>query len=311
MKIFVAGGTGVIGAPSVRALVREGHEVRAGVRSANKADQVRALGAEPVDVDNYDVRTLRLAMRGCDAAVRLTTALSGPMTAMRSKTFFDETNRLRTVSARCIVEAAGEEGVGVYVHESFYAVYRDAGDSLVTESSPTADGDTTVMKAAIEGDAIATGFGTGGRRGIALRFGAYYSEDAPSTRSTIAMVEKRMLPQIGPARFFIPSVYVEDAAEAVVRAVSVPSGIYNVCDDDPVTFREYLSILAASLGVKDPIRVPAFLAPLLLGYPAQYMTRSIRLSNAKFKAATGWRPNVRSVRDGWPQVVHALRLADG
>jgi nucleoside-diphosphate-sugar epimerase len=305
VRIFVMGGTGVIGVPAVRGLVREGHEVMVSARSAEKANLVRSLGARPVEADSYDVSSLRRALRGCDAAIRLSTALSGPMTAMRSKSTWDETNRLRTASGRSIVDAAIAEDVGVYVHESFYGVYRDAGDATVDESSPTDAAGTTTMGAAIEGDAIAMGLGSGGRRGIVLRFGGFYSENAPSTRDTAAMVKKRMLPQIGSGEFYIPSVYVDDAAEAVVRAVSAPAGIYNVCDDEPVRFREYLGILAASLGVRE--RLPAFLGPLVMGYPWRWMTRSIRLSNEKLKATTGWRPTVRSVREGWPLVTRLMK----
>jgi nucleoside-diphosphate-sugar epimerase len=190
VRIFVMGGTGVIGVPAVRGLVREGHEVMVSARSAEKANLVRSLGARPVEADSYDVSSLRRALRGCDAAIRLSTALSGPMTAMRSKSTWDETNRLRTASGRSIVDAAIAEDVGVYVHESFYGVYRDAGDATVDESSPTDAAGTTTMGAAIEGDAIAMGLGSGGRRGIALRFGGFYSENAPSTRDTAAMRDR-------------------------------------------------------------------------------------------------------------------------
>jgi hypothetical protein len=36
------------------------------------------------------------------------------------------------------------------------------------------------------------------------------------------------------------------------------------------------------------------------------LQRSQRVSNAKFKQATGWAPQVRSQREGWPLVVADL-----
>lgn len=51
MKILVLGGTGSIGAPVVRELVRRGHEVVALARSATSAETLRRLGAEPVAGD--------------------------------------------------------------------------------------------------------------------------------------------------------------------------------------------------------------------------------------------------------------------
>src|SRR6185437_4683350 len=119
------------------ALALAGHEVRGTARTAESAQALRAIGAEPVSIDIYDVVQLREAMRGCGAVIRLTTKLSGSAAAMRSKRSFDETNRLRTAGARAIVEAMLREDVGVYVHESFYSVYKDGGDAPVTETSPT------------------------------------------------------------------------------------------------------------------------------------------------------------------------------
>src|SRR5437667_360349 len=46
MKVFVAGATGVLGRPTVRALVEAGHAVRGTARGPEKADLLRSLGAE-------------------------------------------------------------------------------------------------------------------------------------------------------------------------------------------------------------------------------------------------------------------------
>jgi len=44
MNVFVAGGSGTIGKPLVRALVAAKHQVTALTRSANRRDELRALG---------------------------------------------------------------------------------------------------------------------------------------------------------------------------------------------------------------------------------------------------------------------------
>ncbi len=51
MKIFVTGGTGYIGNAVVAALCRAGHDVRALVRSRDKARLVERFGAKAVDGD--------------------------------------------------------------------------------------------------------------------------------------------------------------------------------------------------------------------------------------------------------------------
>src|SRR4051812_44734348 len=54
VKVFVAGGTGVLGAPLVRALVAAGHEVTGTSRTAARAGSVDAAGGRGVVCDALD-----------------------------------------------------------------------------------------------------------------------------------------------------------------------------------------------------------------------------------------------------------------
>ena len=56
VKIFLAGASGVIGRRLMPLLRAAGHEVVGTTRSADKAEALRALGAEPVVVDVFDAR---------------------------------------------------------------------------------------------------------------------------------------------------------------------------------------------------------------------------------------------------------------
>jgi nucleoside-diphosphate-sugar epimerase len=59
MRIFLAGASGVIGRQLTPLLVEAGHEVAGTTRSAERAELVRGLGAEPVVIDVYDAEKLR------------------------------------------------------------------------------------------------------------------------------------------------------------------------------------------------------------------------------------------------------------
>ena len=50
----------------------------------------------------------------------------------------------------------------------------------------------------------------------------------------------------------------------------------------------------------------AKLRELLLGDRTTSLTRSLRVSNARFKAATGWAPAFRSAREGWMETARAI-----
>ncbi len=62
MNVFVAGGSGAIGVPLVRALVAAGHQVTASTRSTANASMLQGLGATPVIVDALDADALTRAV---------------------------------------------------------------------------------------------------------------------------------------------------------------------------------------------------------------------------------------------------------
>lgn len=306
MKILIIGGTGVLGLPTVASLCASGHSVRASARDASKAAQVQALGATPVDVDVFDLGSLRAAIRDCDAVFRLTTKIPSSFAAMRSPSGWVETNRLRSVSSQLIVDAMRAENVGIYVTESFYAVYADGGDSVVDETCPTNDEGLAVLRAALEGEAHAERLTSAGGRGIVLRFGGIYGPLVPATRQMFDLLRRRMLPLVGSGNFFFPSIHVADAAAALKAALELPAGIYNVVDDEPLRWKELVQIMARAADAPAPLHVPGFIGGLLMGYPWQYLSRSLRLSNAKLKTLSAWRPHTPHARDGFAAIASTM-----
>jgi len=305
MKVFVAGGTGVIGRASISALMEAGHQVRATARGAGKAALIRSLGAEPVDMGLYDFRAVRKEIAGMDALARLTTKIPS-LRKIGARRAWEETNRLRTEGARILVDAALAEGVPVYIHESVTFVYRDGGADSLTEEWPVDDGGTSILRKALEGESEAARFSQAGARGIVLRFAGLYGADSPQTREMMAMIKRRMLPRIGPGANYFSSISAPDAGRAVAGALEAPPGVFNVCDDDPLPFAEYFRVLAASVRAPRPLRLPGFVGGWIFGDIWSYFSRSLRVSNARLKQATGWKPAVASVREGWPLIATEL-----
>jgi nucleoside-diphosphate-sugar epimerase len=305
MKIFVAGGTGVLGRATLKALAEAGHQVRATARTDEKAELVRSLGAEPVRVDLFDPEEVRKAVKGCEAVLRLTTRIP-PVGKMRSKAAWQETNLLRTEGARILVDAAIAESSQVYVHESITFVYADGGTQWLTEDSPTDDGGSEVLRSALEGEKEAARFSGAGGRGIVLRFGGFYGPESSQTVDMISMMKRRLLVQPGPGDHYVSSIYVPDAGSAVAASLKLPAGTYNVVDENPLPFEDYLRTLADTLHVPKPFRFPGALGRATFGGVWSYLSRSHRVSNARFKKASGWKPAVPSVAEGWPIVVAAL-----
>ena len=127
MRVFVAGATGAIGTRLIPQLVDRGHEVIGSSRSADKAEQIRALGAEPVVLDLLDRAAVRRAVLEAapDAIVHEATALADVNFSRNFDRIFATTNRLRTEGTDALLAAAREAGVDRFVAQSF-ASYRNA-----------------------------------------------------------------------------------------------------------------------------------------------------------------------------------------
>jgi nucleoside-diphosphate-sugar epimerase len=80
----------------------------------------------------------------------------------------------------------------------------------------------------------------------------------------------------------------------------MPPGVYNVTDDEPAPVSQWLPVLAAAVGAKPPLRVPAWLGRLVAGEAAVSMMTQIRgASNARAKRELGWQPAWPTWRDGF------------
>ncbi len=81
MKVLLTGASGYIGSAVLRALVADGAEVDAVVRSESAAQSVRAAGGSPVLHDVTDTAWLTERLRGADAAIHTASPQDGSSAA--------------------------------------------------------------------------------------------------------------------------------------------------------------------------------------------------------------------------------------
>jgi nucleoside-diphosphate-sugar epimerase len=119
------------------------------------------------------------------------------------------------------------------------------------------------------------------------------------------------MPVIGGGTGIWSFIEITDAAAATALAVTRGApGIYNIVDDDPAPVAEWLPYLSECLGVKPPMRAPAWLGRLLAGpLVVRMMTEARGASNAKAKRELGWAPQYPSWREGFPVWVKEARAA--
>jgi nucleoside-diphosphate-sugar epimerase len=303
MRIFVTGATGVIGRRVLPLLLGQGHSVTAAVRNRAGRERLSHPRVTFAEADLFDVDALKRALQGHQALINLATHMPDSAFKMLFRGAWRANDRIRSEGVRNLVDAALATGVERMIQESFAPTYPDRGAEWISETTPLAP--AAYNKTVLDAEASVGRFASSQRTGVILRFAAFYGPDAMQVRSYIASVKAGWAPMPGRRSDYISSVSHDDAASAVVAALKVKSGPYNVSDDEPLRRGEFFGRLAAELKLKPPRFLPKWTAPMF-GAVGGTMARSLRVSNRKLREETGWTPRYPSVREGWPAMLREM-----
>ncbi len=307
VRVFVAGGTGVVGRRLVPQLVARGHQVTATTTSPAKLGLLEQLGADGVVMDGLDAVSVGEAVAAArpDAIVHQMTGLSaahaGKPDLKHADRFFAATTRLRSEGTDHLLAAAEATGVSHVVAQSFGAFNGIREGGLVkTEEDPMDPGPASARKGAealrhLEDVVVKAG-------GAVLRYGSFYGPGA--TDDQVELVRKRQFPLIGSGTGYMLMGPSRRRGERYRPGCGAEG--QEACSTSSTTSRprsaEWLPYLAACAGAKPPMRVPKWLARLLAGEMAvMMMTEGRGFSNAKAKRDLGWELRYPSWRQGFKE----------
>jgi len=311
MRVFVAGGSGVLGRRLVPQLVARGHEVTATTTSAAKLDLLAEMGAKGVVMDGLDAASVGEAVASAqpDAIVHQMTSIAPKADLKHMDRWFAVTNRLRTEGTDHLLAAAQAAGVPHVVAQSYGSwngIRR--GGWVKTEEEPTDPAEGTPAHVGfmamrhVEERVVSVG-------GAALRYGWFYGPGA--MEGLVTPVRKRQFPVVGGGAGHTSWIQLDDAASATVLAVEQrATGVFNIADDEPAPVNQWLPYLADLVGAKPPMRLPVWLARPLAGSVAIIMmTEGRAFSNAKAKQVLGWQLRYPSWRQGFKAELARAELA--
>ena len=302
MNVFIAGGSGAIGRVLVPLLVNAGHKVVALTRSAARTAQLEQMGAVPVVGDVYDEGRLARLVAESGAEVVL-----HQLTAFGTKTGdpYAETIRVRIDGTRSLIAAARVAGARRFIAQSISFVCSPSGSGLTDEETPLYLDAPPAVRALVEAVASLESqtLGAPGMSGTVLRYGWFYgpgtSYDPQGTIPTA--IRNGTMPVVGAGAGTYSFINVRDAAAATVKILArEASGIYNIVDDSPVRFSEWLPFTAKLLDAPAPGHIDEALARQKLGeMRVYYMTQQRGASNLKAKRELDWQPAFPSWRAGF------------
>lgn len=220
-RILLAGASGAIGRRLTPLLLEAGHHVTGTTRSADKADMLRSLGAEPLIVDVFDASALLDAVVAArpEIVIHQLTDLPRASDPKGMVECIRRTARLRNEGTSNLVAASLLAGSRRIIAQSVGWLY-EAGPKPHTENHPldlNAEGNRAVSVDGIEAleDQI---LGSPPLEGIVLRYGQIYGPgtgaDQPSGASPL---------------------HVDAAAYAALLAIdkAAAGGIYNIAEPNP------------------------------------------------------------------------------
>jgi nucleoside-diphosphate-sugar epimerase len=195
MRLLITGGTGVLGRALRPLAEAAGH-------------QLAMPGREELDL--FDPTAVADAVRDVDGVVHLATRIRS-LDEISEPEVWRENDRLRADASRILVDAAIAAGASVYVQPTVTFVYPT--DGPVSEDTPVRTV-LPILRSALAAEREAERFASAGGRGIVLRFGLL---DGPGTWYD------------QPLGDYGATLHISDAGRALLSALWLPSGIYNVC----------------------------------------------------------------------------------
>ncbi len=283
MRIFVTGGTGLVGRRLVRLLAARGDEVTCLTRSAAAAARLPA-GVTACEGDPALGGPWQERAREAQAVVNLAGESVGEGLWTRGKV--RRIRRSRLAGTRNLVAAiAGAEHPVTLVSASAAGYYGDQGDRALGENAGPGEG--FLARLAVEWENAAREAECERVRVVLLRIGAVLDPDGGMLPKLAGVVGAGFGGRLGTGRQYLPWIHADDLARAILFVLDQPAvaGPVNAVVPDPPTQAQFVAALARVLGKTARLPAPAFAVRMLLGRKAEIVLSSQRAVPNALRAA--------------------------
>jgi dihydroflavonol-4-reductase len=249
-SVLITGATGTVGHPISERLVADGHQVRALVRSPERARQLLPDGVEAVAGDVSDAGSVHAAIKDCAVVYH---AAGLPEQWRLDPLDF---TRVNVDGTRNLVEAALATGVSRFVYTSTIDVFKwEPGvpfDESVLEADPLP---TYYERSKQEADRIVAGALERGLPAVFLHPAGVYGPApvlAAGMNDLLARLAQRKIPMLLPGG--MPVVYADDVADGHLRAAkSAPLGARYILSE---SYHTLADVARAVKGHEPKAKVP-------------------------------------------------------
>jgi uncharacterized protein (TIGR01777 family) len=280
MRVFVTGGTGLIGTRLIKRLRERNDEVVLLSRRPVVAREMFA-GCTVVEGDPVQAGTWMDAIRDCDAVIHL--AGENVFARRWSADFKTLLHDSRVKSTENVVQALAKNptraagGFKVLVNASAVGYYGPHGDEEVTEDSPP--GDDVLAHICMDWEKAARQVEASGVRLAIIRIGVVLDPAGGALKKMLTPFKMFAGGPIGSGRQYLSWIHHADLIGLLLLALdnAEARGPLNGTAPNPVTNRQFSKALGRALHRPSFMRTPRFMLRLMLGEVAGLITTGQRV----------------------------------
>ncbi|HUT44532.1 MAG TPA: NAD(P)-dependent oxidoreductase [Desulfobacterales bacterium] len=309
MKIFIIGGTGLVGSYLLPRLVEQNDEIFALTRKESSIEKIRKLGAYGIIGDIRNPQTFRKDLpENLDIILLLAMPSVKPGKRMTGK---------RKIELRKETNDFFRNSMDLAIHCDT-PIILPGGTSYRTEKDQIADENWPILRIGLTeigtdtDEMVNKAIETNHPRVVQLIYGRIYGNGG-LFRFMFNMMEKGQSRILGKGDNYIPNIHAADAASAIIKTIEIlPVGEkILIADDTPVTQKDFTLYMAGLMNKKQPKTIPGFVIKLVLGNDFYEILRmNCIVSNTKAKKLLGWNPQYPSFREGLPITIEEMKEKD-
>lgn len=299
MKIFCTGASGYIGGSVAAAFVSAGHEVTGLVRSSKSADQVRALGIEPILATLDDLEVLAAAACAADVVINAASADHAGAAAALLGALEGSGKTFIHTSGSSIV---GTRSAGQRVEQSF------------DEDTPFTPAPARAARVALND--LVLSHKTKGVRAIIVCPSLIYGDGRGAKRQSIQVpwlieVARKhgVAKHLGAGENIWSNVHIDDLVQLYMLATkSAPAGAFYYAENGESSMRDVCRAISRMLGFGgkiEPMTIAESIAEWGEGAAQDTMGSNSRVRAVRARKELGWTPTRPSLIEDIERGRHA------
>ena len=290
-SVFIMGASGFIGEQVARALLGNHRKVYGLARSQKTVKKLLEIGVIPIEGDIYHPEKWMGTLPPIDYVINVLGFFTDGMPARFSVAHANACQRKYLQWMKTTLELGNRYPLKAIVNVTGTTIFEDMGVGWVTEKTPIRYKRSGFNRVAAPATRL---FQQAMQNGVPMVIcvapSVVYGDKPHASFDEVFVkpLARGQMGVVGHGKNYITTGHVEDVGHAIAHLCNAKYAgeIFHISDDQPMTQRQFVTLIANALGKKRVATMPKWLVAILGGKcAAEFMTLSQRIDNGKLKAS--------------------------